>query len=208
MQIANPIQRDAVGRPVWLEDETEIQMVADVSLYDGELKSQEHVHGKVTLTTHRIIWIGARLAISFDLSAVASTECESGFLLRSPKLRVVWAQGGFIKMSFKDGGRDGFVEQLQQTLRRRAWAQASASQSKEPAAFTTSGAGIAGLIRRQQLEQRQHGQLATEAFSDLSALMEQAKPVVSAAAACAHAKGATTRVPLRIPSVLLRDTQL
>ena len=47
------------------------------------------------------------------------------------------------------------------------------------AAFSASNAGVAGILRRHEAAQRELGQSVDEAFTDLSALMENAREMLA-----------------------------
>ena len=202
MELSAPLALTGAGRPIFLTDETEIVMQPDVTLYDRDAKSLRHVRGVVTLTSQRLFWssgagagsAGGGTPIAFALSRVERVEAESGFLTRSPKLTIHFNDAGagagaaYVKLSFKEGGRDAFRGCLQSALAARDWASPPSAAARPPGApaasasaagLSASGAGIGGLMRRKQQQQRQRGQLAEAAFSDLSALMEKAKPVVA-----------------------------
>ena len=62
---------------------------------------------------------------------------------------------------------------LKQSMERKAWVvKTTPNRLERPV-------GIEGLRRRRELEQRRTGKVATDAFTDLKALMDQAQEVVS-----------------------------
>ena len=83
-------------------------------------------------------------------------------------------------------GRDDFFSQLQSALSRKAWVKETAAQIVGRYANaggeyggSTSNAGIAGILRRQQAAREATTNIATEAFSDLKSLIDKAKEVVA-----------------------------
>lgn len=81
-------------------------------------------------------------------------------------------------------GRDEFIDHLNSALSREAWVKETAAQVMERRTgdgngSTTSNAGIAGILRRQEANQKATAEIATEAFSDLKSLMDKAKEVVA-----------------------------
>jgi len=85
-----------------------------------------------------------------------------------------------IMLSFNDDGRDNFLTKLGDTLKSTPWKALEVVESKEPQKqlFTTSGAGLAGIIRKVQTEQAKDDHKLDVAFTDLSALMTHAKDIV------------------------------
>lgn len=107
------------------------------------------------------------------------------------------------KLDFLHGGardRDDFLEQTKHLLDLRQWERVplppppTAAQQQQPGgqpptpgggqqgaeapAFTTRTAGVGGIIRRQENTRAAQDRLATEAFADLSTLMDKAREVV------------------------------
>lgn len=81
-------------------------------------------------------------------------------------------------------GRDEFIGHLNSALSREAWVKETAAQVMERRTgdgngSTTSNAGIAGILRRQEANRKATAEIATEAFSDLKSLMDKAKEVVA-----------------------------
>ncbi|KAF1795284.1 Vacuolar protein sorting protein 36, GLUE domain [Phytophthora cactorum] len=89
----------------------------------------------------------------------------------------------FLKLSFKDGGRDDFFNPLQASLKRKAWKDTQPSHLADrrlvKRQFNAADAGIAGIMRRQQEAQKETTELAATAFSDLANLMLKARDMVS-----------------------------
>lgn len=90
----------------------------------------------------------------------------------------------YIKLSFKDGGRDDFFNPLEATLKRKAWKDTQPShltdRRLQKRQFNAADAGIAGILRRQEAAQKETAELAATAFSDLKNLMDKARDMVRA----------------------------
>lgn len=120
--------------------------------------------------------------------------CVRLLLVWTAKLRVdimtsaMPVVSAYIKLSFKDGGRDDFYNPLEATLKRKAWKDTQpshlADRRLQKRQFNTADAGIAGILRRQEAAQKETTDLATSAFSDLTNLMEKARDMVSLFVCC------------------------
>lgn len=87
-------------------------------------------------------------------------------------------------------GRDEFFTHLESALARKAWIKETAAGvmgkrasvgrgGGEVGGGSTSSAGIAGILRRQEANRQATTEIATEAFSDLKSLIDKAKEVVA-----------------------------
>jgi EAP30/Vps36 family len=78
---------------------------------------------------------------------------------------------------------------MHSALQRQAWVKTSATEvvaklaaaarGGDSSSVFNEGAGIAGILRRQEAARAATSQIASEAFSDLNSLMDKAKDVVS-----------------------------
>ena len=82
-----------------------------------------------------------------------------------------------LTFTFHGGGHDEFTEAVHTSLERKAW-EATDVRART-GGVKASSAGISGLMRKQEKERRETGKLADEAFSDLKALMNKTRDVVS-----------------------------
>lgn len=129
------------------------------------------------------------VAFFVPLEWIARITKEAGFLQRSAKVRVDISTRtppiatSFLKLSFKDGGRDDFFNPLEASLKRKAWKDTQPSHLTDrrlvKRQFNAADAGIAGIMRRQQEAQKETTELAATAFSDLANLMLKARDMVS-----------------------------
>ena len=138
----------AAKRPALFEDQGEVEcLVQDkVALYDRDNKTKNE-DGLLRLTTHRLIWQGAKgEALGVSLALVTTTELQvdlpvlsfltrqpsdfsssfffffqAGFMASSPKISVNFAPGTFVKLSFRNGGHQAFLTKLQSTIAAATW---------------------------------------------------------------------------------------
>lgn len=93
------------------------------------------------------------------------------------------------KIDFVHGGRDEFLDQLRYVLQVKEWERAAANAKgdhkggtttlSEGPLFSARKAGVGGIIRQAESNRAAQDKLASEAFSDLNALMTKAREVVS-----------------------------
>ena len=169
----------------------EIYSEEKIGLYDRTYKTP-HMYGRCSVTTHRLFYMDQNssppVAFFVPLEWISRLTKEAGFLQRSAKLRVdittrpPSAATSFLKLSFKDKGRDDFYNPLAASLKRKAWKDTQSSHLSDRRLikrhFDTADAGIAGIMRRQQEVQKETTELAASAFSDLTNLMTKAKDMV------------------------------
>ena len=153
------------------------------------------LNGTLTITSRRLLWCPSQGVGAWcgELARVvrAQRTSGSGFFRRKHKLRlsVSAEEAGPVveelELRLEGSGHDDLEAKLNTALSRRAWARpeegASKSAATEGLGFTTSRAGVGGLIRRQEAQQRQSTKLAAEAFSDLASLMANAREIIAAA---------------------------
>lgn len=163
-----------------------------VSVVDGLVNTAVYKNGVAILTSRRILWYQqpGGLVIEGHLSLVVNASKSRNFLKPSSRVHVfVKGQDGqrgeeaATKLEFHQGGKEEFLEQLRYVLQMKEWERVlprppGQLQGGEPV-FTTSKAGISGILKQKELERRQEGKLAEEAFADLSSLMTKAKEVVA-----------------------------
>ncbi|CAM9262276.1 unnamed protein product [Discosporangium mesarthrocarpum] len=195
--LIHPLELTGGGRPKLLPDEIEIVTKEEASLFAcrGSRLEERLRDGTATLTTHRVLWFErdgpTRVSVCiniWDLREVRPNQggrfkSSSKIHLCSPNLLPAPSLKSAVMLSVK--GRDDFFESLQSALRRKAWVKATAAEVMERRASlagsggATSGAGIAGILRRQEANRQATAQIASEAFSDLKSLIQKAKEVVA-----------------------------
>ncbi|GMI54929.1 hypothetical protein TeGR_g10932 [Tetraparma gracilis] len=156
-----------------------------------------------TLTTHRLLF-SARQSCRFVflrevLDGSAGVESQNtGFMRNSPKISFgvrysaapapapdcpssLYQLGVTAVLKFEAGAdRDFVFEGLQTALSRAGWAAAEKAAPAPAAGFSTSGAGIGGIIKRKKEEKIREAKLTDAAFGgDLDTLMESATAVVA-----------------------------
>jgi hypothetical protein len=125
----------------------------------------------------------------FPLSTVNDIDdCANGMFKRSTRIKIHFnnnAPGRNVEIGVKfiagHSVKDEFLVHALRTFNRRSW-EAAATKKKEPTetqAFSTSNAGVGGLLRRQEREMKSIDNLSKEALTDLDALMRSARDVVS-----------------------------
>uniref|UniRef100_A0A1B6K9T8 Vacuolar protein-sorting-associated protein 36 n=1 Tax=Graphocephala atropunctata TaxID=36148 RepID=A0A1B6K9T8_9HEMI len=182
--------------------EVETSKERGVKLYDGDHKTSFE-RGEVVVTSHRLLWGQAGdiaqgltcLSLPLKLIVFVEEESSSGFgfsrskkvvlhLTEAPKDRnlgpVVKSLYDYIKLSFKEGLREDFVNILQQNIQKRRWEQIPVQPPSQASALRTikPRTGIVGIERSIQEKHKATDQSISAAFQDLSKLMTMAKDMV------------------------------
>lgn len=145
--------------------------------------------GLLQLTTQRLVWIfdSHRKAVACSLGSIANSKAVSGglFGLGSQKLEVTTKDQKLCLFTFKANldsmlkrlaeQRNIYAEQLVQQQQQKA------IQAQQQPSFSTSSAGIAGVLRAVQTQAKEREDSLSQAFTDLAALMENAKTMVAIA---------------------------
>jgi len=180
---------------VLTHDEQLVCQQTGVRLYDGHDKTGFD-HGRLVLTSHRLIWKDYKSQesiLALPLSCVVMLEEEGGTFTKSPKIvahltapaadkapgPVVSSQNSFVRFSFKEGGEKDFFRNMNEELDRRRWeikVLPSATAQSHTKQYRT---GISGIER--SMQQRSHviDKNISQAFEDLSKLMDKAKEMVA-----------------------------
>lgn len=148
MEFSAALDLDAAGQVALVGEEVQYRIQGDVTIYDRENKSA-HVKGALAVTSHRLYWTDAarRSAIQWHLRQVVDIrQEEAGMFAGSAKVVVsvislgaASRPGGgtapsplpaasaapYVKFSFKNGGRDAFLESLKLAHSRRGWEKAA-----------------------------------------------------------------------------------
>ncbi|WKY01608.1 hypothetical protein Q1695_015540 [Nippostrongylus brasiliensis] len=171
-----------------------------VGIYDGDLKHTAFEQGTASLTLHRIIWADSsdpdrRLILHHSL--VKSTEKHhKSMFSRGGKIIVrlepapansVGPQRSspynYIRLVFRGGGEEDFYKKYEEALKRKTW-QRSSSGSSSGGSRTSQGiqmrpVGIAGLEKRLAENHQRTHETISQAFEDMSRLMETARDMVN-----------------------------
>uniref|UniRef100_A0A0B8RSU4 Vacuolar protein-sorting-associated protein 36 n=1 Tax=Philothamnus irregularis TaxID=1899461 RepID=A0A0B8RSU4_9SAUR len=169
-----------------------------VRLYDGEEKLKFET-GVLLLSTHRLIWRDQKnhdCCMAVPLSQIIFIEEQAAGIGKSAKIVVHLHPVGsnkdpgpfqtskysYIKLSFKEHGQIEFFRRLTEEMSQRRWENMPASQTIDVDRASQSGriraAGIVGIERKLEERRKEMDKNISEAFEDLSKLMEKAKEMV------------------------------
>ncbi|XP_037077677.1 vacuolar protein-sorting-associated protein 36-like [Pollicipes pollicipes] len=173
--------------------ESELYQQKNVQLYDGDNKT-DFDGGLLSVTNHRLLWRQSNgSCLALPLKYVVLAEKEDHTFFHSDKIQMHLSApaadkpGGpvnksshnHVKLSFRSGGMHETFQRLDEAMRRQDWVRTGSFSA------TTSGdkrgyrAGIVGIEKKLVAEQQQQSQNITDAFRDLTKLMEAAREMVS-----------------------------
>ncbi|KAK1168123.1 hypothetical protein AOXY_G10994 [Acipenser oxyrinchus oxyrinchus] len=179
-------------------NETLVIQQRGVRLYDGEEKGKMDV-GILLLSTHRLLWRDHKnhdCCIAMPLSQIVLFEEQTGGIGKSAKIVVhlhpvpsnkepgpyQTSKYSYIKLSFKEHGQIEFSRRLSEEMTQRRWEHMPVSQpintSTTSQAGRTRAVGIVGIERKLEEKRKEMDKNISEAFEDLSKLMEKAKEMV------------------------------
>ncbi|MCJ8742561.1 hypothetical protein PDJAM_G00083500, partial [Pangasius djambal] len=178
-------------------NETLVIQQRGVRLYDGDDKAKLDV-GVVLLSTHRLIWRDQKnheCCVCIPLSQIIFFEEQAAGIGKSAKIVIhlhpapankepgpfQHSKFSYIKLSFKEHGQIEFYRRLTEEMTQRRWENTPASQPITPAglkAGKTRAVGIVGIERKLEEKRKETDKNISEAFEDLSKLMEKAKEMV------------------------------
>ncbi|CAM9697269.1 unnamed protein product [Chrysoparadoxa australica] len=175
--------------PKLLEEEVQILQKKGVSIFALKGSEYEAVleNGTATLTTHRVLWRGDSTGggVFFHLSQVRQASAvEKGVFRSSSRIDIVLVGQGVsdimpaVQIKVKPG-RDEFLQRLEEALARQAWVKESVKDVVDKYAGQITGAGIAGILKRQEMNRKVTSQIAQDAFADMDSLIVKAKEVVA-----------------------------
>ncbi|KAK3100607.1 hypothetical protein FSP39_022507 [Pinctada imbricata] len=174
--------------------ESLVNYQAGVAVYDGNDKTPFE-HGTLTLTTHRILWKDFKdrnTLLSLPLALVVFIEEQPSGFAKSAKIivhlqaaptnkspgPVTHSPNQFVRFSFRESGEKEFFRDFNEQLQHRKWEQVIPS-STPAGQGARHRAGIMGIERTIQQRNKTTDKNITQAFQDLSKLMEKAKDMVS-----------------------------
>ncbi|XP_053502227.1 vacuolar protein-sorting-associated protein 36 [Ictalurus furcatus] len=178
-------------------NETLVIQQRGVRLYDGDDKVKLDV-GVVLLSTHRLIWRDQKnheCCICIPLSQIIFFEEQAAGIGKSAKIVIHLhpapanrepgpyqnSKFSYIKLSFKEHGQIEFYRRLTEEITQRRWENTPVSQPITPAGLKTGrtrAVGIVGIERKLEEKRKETDKNISEAFEDLSKLMEKAKEMV------------------------------
>lgn len=174
-------------------DESMVIKHSNVRLYDGDTKTQFQ-RGDLTLTSHRLFWQrDATLVLSLSYVKNAVEEEKSIFNLTAGKkiiLQLSPAEPGkslgpfassvydYVKLSFREGIQNEFLEALKSTVEAKIWAVHNKSTQQTKLREIRTHTGILGIERNIVEKQQETSSNINNAFKDLNQLMSMAKEMV------------------------------
>ncbi|XP_018967143.1 vacuolar protein-sorting-associated protein 36 [Cyprinus carpio] len=177
-------------------NETLVIQQRGVRLYDGEEKAKLDV-GVVLLSTHRLLWRDQKnheCCICIPLSQIIFFEEQAAGIGKSAKIVIhlhpapenkepgpyQHSKYSFIELSFKEHGQIEFYRRLTEEMTQKRWENTPVSQPipTGPKAGRTRAVGIVGIERKLEEKRKETDKNISEAFEDLSKLMEKAKEMV------------------------------
>ncbi|CAI5451630.1 unnamed protein product [Caenorhabditis angaria] len=169
-----------------------------VGIYDGDLKQTQFEQGTASLTLQRIIWADSsdpdrRLVLHHSLIVSIEKHHKSMFSrggkivvkLEKPKAGNVGpinsSQFDSLRLVFRHGGEDDFFKKYEDAIRRKTWQRSSSSSSSagSRASGNLRSVGISGIERRLAENHQKTHETITQAFDDMSKLMETAREMVN-----------------------------
>ncbi|XP_067147708.1 vacuolar protein-sorting-associated protein 36 isoform X2 [Apteryx mantelli] len=178
--------------------ETLVIQQRGVRVYDGEEKVRFD-SGVLLLSTHRLIWRDQKnheCCIAVPLSQIVFIEEQAAGIGKSAKIVVHLhpassnkepgpfqsSKYSYIKLSFKEHGQIEFYRRLSEEITQRRWENMPAAQTievnKNPQAGRIRAVGIVGIERKLEEKRKETDKNISEAFEDLSKLMQKAKEMV------------------------------
>lgn len=97
--------------------------------------------------------------------------------MTSPRITIYVASPDYMYISFKESDRDSFLVAVQSALVQRAWV----AKAEVKGEFSTSKAGVGGVLRDRAQAQRENDKALGAAFADMKSLMANAREVVGLA---------------------------
>uniref|UniRef100_A0A670Y812 Vacuolar protein-sorting-associated protein 36 n=1 Tax=Pseudonaja textilis TaxID=8673 RepID=A0A670Y812_PSETE len=146
-----------------------------VRLYDGEEKEccMAIPLSQIIFIEEQAAGIGKSAKIVVHLHSVGSNKDPGPFQT---------SKYSYIKLSFKEHGQIEFFRRLTEEMSQRRWENMPASQTIDVDKASQSGriraAGIVGIERKLEERRKEMDKNISEAFEDLSKLMEKAKEMV------------------------------
>uniref|UniRef100_A0A663M9S9 Vacuolar protein-sorting-associated protein 36 n=1 Tax=Athene cunicularia TaxID=194338 RepID=A0A663M9S9_ATHCN len=155
--------------------------------------------GVLLLSTHRLIWRDQKnheCCIAIPLSQIVFIEEQAAGIGKSAKIVAHLhpassnkepgpfqsSKYSYVKLSFKEHGQIEFYRRLSEEITQRRWENMPTGQTiqvnKDPQAGRIRAVGIVGIERKLEEKRKETDKNISEAFEDLSKLMEKAKEMV------------------------------
>ncbi|XP_014780159.1 vacuolar protein-sorting-associated protein 36 isoform X1 [Octopus bimaculoides] len=176
------------------EDEVFVFQRSGVALYDGQEKTPFE-SGTLMLTTHRLIWRGAqnnKYILSLPLSLCVYIEEHPSRFARSAKIvahlheplpnkpsgPMSQSSSTYVRFSFRESGEKEFFRYFKEQLEERKFEKPSLGISQITVTSPRHRPGIIGIERAIQKKREDTDKNISQAFEDLSNLIEKAKEMV------------------------------
>ncbi|XP_043927599.1 vacuolar protein-sorting-associated protein 36 isoform X1 [Protopterus annectens] len=178
--------------------ETLVIQQRGVRLYDGDDKTKFDM-GVALLSTHRLIWRdqkNSECCIAIPLSQVVFFEEQAAGIGKSAKIVVhlhpvpenkesgpyQTSKFPYIKLSFREHGQIEFFRRLSEVMAMKQWERMAVSEPGRTNSGLQAGrvraVGIVGIERKLEEKRKETDKNISEAFEDLSKLIEKAKEMV------------------------------
>lgn len=196
------MDRFEYAEPILAHGETYVTREKGVKLYDGDEKTS-YEGGEVVLTNRRLLWgrpgdiPRGRTCLSLPLSYIVFCEEESGssFSFSRSKKIVLHLSGplagkipgpvgrsnnNHIKLSFKEGIENDFLNILNEAILNKSWENLPSSSTSDSKPLNIKlRTGIVGIERSITEKQKATDESINIAFQDLNKLMIMAKDMVT-----------------------------
>lgn len=180
MDLFTPVPLSISGKAILLDGEVELKVEGRTIIFVSANKEPQNIFsdGLIVLTNHRVVYIratqGGHVGWGFNMSTVLKME------MASSNIRILFSNSreAWIKFS-SSRERDEFLDMAKVQLKKKSWITSAKECSSSQSIFSVANAGVGGLIRRQEHQMQSVDDLATEALTDLDALMRSAKSVVA-----------------------------
>ncbi len=177
------------GRPVFLEDEVELRSEANVAITlqdKNKVTGMLFPSGLLIVTNFRLITIqdniAGKLGWSIELSQVHRVEDCSRYFSRSTRLRLDFKQSNVnLGLKFSESGKESILSVINVALEKKSWDIKTLQWNIKATlpVFSSSNAGINGIIRRQERSIQQVDSISKSALSDLHLLIDRAKDAIA-----------------------------
>ena len=184
------------GRPILLENEVELKSESQVSvpLQSGKKVTGELLcAGYLTLTNFRLITVQSKIdkgktlyvGWGIELKNISLVQDCASLFKHSTRLRICFSSNQTeIGLRFEKDGKEEFLVILNKALEKRSWernmvTEKATEAAQEETVFSSTNAGVAGILRRQEKNMQSVDTLAKSALTDLDALMLRAREAIA-----------------------------
>lgn len=180
-----------------MENEVELKSQSNVSVVQQENKKvtgELHCAGCMVLTNFRLITVlttcdsgrSSYIGWGFFLKRVCDAEDCGRLFKHSTRIRLTFHDHPLeIGLRFEKDGKEDFLAMIKKALERKSWerdmviTEKLAAVKVEETVFSSTNAGVAGIIRRQERSMQSVDNIAKSALTDLDALMLRAREAIA-----------------------------